>query len=161
MGSEMCIRDSLDLPPGTGDIAISVAQLLPGSELLVVTTPQTAASSIAERAGALSTQTEQSVAGVIENMGPMTLPDGSTLDLFGSGGGQLVADRLTSSLDTQVPLLGSVPLDTTLRQAGDDGSPAVLSAPDSAAGSALRRIAAGLARRPRGITGRSLPFGPA
>ena len=151
----------LDLPPGTGDIAISVAQLLPGSELLVVTTPQTAASSIAERAGALSTQTEQSVAGVIENMGPMTLPDGSTLDLFGSGGGQLVADRLTSSLDTQVPLLGSVPLDTTLRQAGDDGSPAVLSAPDSAAGSALRRIAAGLARRPRGITGRSLPFGPA
>ncbi|MGC8015909.1 P-loop NTPase, partial [Salmonella enterica] len=79
----------LDLPPGTGDIAISVAQLLPGSELLVVTTPQAAASSIAERAGARSTQTEQKVAGVVENMGPMTLPDGSTLDLFGSGGGQI------------------------------------------------------------------------
>lgn len=148
----------LDLPPGTGDIAISVAQLLPGSEILVVTTPQTAAASVAERAGALSTQTGQQVAGVIENMGPMTMPDGTVLDLFGSGGGELVAQRLSEQLQTEVPLLGSVPLDTTLRQAGDDGVPVVLSAPDSPSGAALRSIAAQLASRGRDITGRSLPL---
>lgn len=147
----------LDLPPGTGDIAISVAQLLPGSELLVVTTPQAAAADVAERAGALSTQTEQKVAGVIENMGPMTLPDGTVLDLFGSGGGQIVADRLTENLGTEVPLLGSVPLDSGLRQAGDDGHPVALSAPDSASGSALRDIAARLSGQGRGLSGRSLP----
>ncbi|GAA4921609.1 Mrp/NBP35 family ATP-binding protein [Nesterenkonia rhizosphaerae] len=148
----------LDLPPGTGDIAISVAQLLPGSEILVVTTPQTAAASVAERAGALSTQTGQQVAGVIENMGPMTMPDGTVLDLFGSGGGELVAQRLSEQLQTEVPLLGSVPLDTTLRQAGDDGAPVVLSAPDSPSGTALRNIAAKLASRGRDIRGRSLPL---
>lgn len=151
----------LDLPPGTGDIAISVAQLLPGSELLVVTTPQGAAADVAERAGALSSQTDQKVAGVIENMGPMSMPDGSVLDLFGSGGGQIVADRLSAALETEVPLLGSVPLDTSLRRAGDDGEPAVLSAPDSPAGAALREIASRLAHRPRNITGRKLPFSPA
>lgn len=147
----------LDLPPGTGDIAISVAQLLPGSELLVVTTPQAAAAQVAARAGALSTQTEQRVAGVVENMGPMTLPDGTVLDLFGSGGGQQVADRLSESLGTHVPLLGSVPLDPGLRQAGDDGAPAVISAPDSPAGQALHEVAGELTRRPRGIRGLSLP----
>ena len=151
----------LDLPPGTGDIAISVAQLLPGSELLVVTTPQTAASNVAERAGALSSQTKQRVAGVIENMGPMTLPDGSSFELFGSGGGQLVADRLTESLGSEVPLLGSVPLDMHLREAGDDGEPVVLSDPDSPAGTALRGIASRLAVKPRGMSGRKLPFSPA
>lgn len=151
----------LDLPPGTGDIAISVAQLLPGSELLVVTTPQTAASNVAERAGALSSQTKQRVAGVIENMGPMTLPDGSSFELFGSGGGQLVADRLTESLGSDVPLLGSVPLDMHLREAGDDGEPVVLSDPDSPAGTALRGIASRLAVKPRGMSGRKLPFSPA
>lgn len=148
----------LDLPPGTGDIAISVAQLLPGSEILVVTTPQTAAASVAERAGALSTQTGQQVVGVIENMGPMTMPDGTVLDLFGSGGGELVAQRLSQQLQAEVPLLGSVPLDTTLRQAGDDGAPVVLSAPDSPSGTALRSIAAQLASRGRDISGRSLPL---
>ena len=147
----------LDLPPGTGDIAISVAQLLPGSELLVVTTPQAAAADVAERAGALSTQTAQKVAGVIENMGPMTLPDGTVLDLFGSGGGQIVADRLTENLGTEVPLLGSVPLDSGLRQAGDDGHPVALSAPDSSSGSALRDIATRLSGQGRGLSGRSLP----
>lgn len=148
----------LDLPPGTGDIAISVAQLLPGAELLVVTTPQNAAAEVAERAGALSTQTEQRVAGVVENMGPMTLPDGTVLDLFGSGGGQLVADRLSAQLECEVPLLGSVPLDTALRQAGDDGAPAVISAPDSPSAQALQGIADRLASRSRGITGRQLPL---
>ncbi len=148
----------LDLPPGTGDIAISVAQLLPNSELLVVTTPQTAAADVAERAGALSSQTEQRVAGVIENMGPMTMPDGSVLELFGSGGGQIVADRLGDRLGTAVPLLGSVPLDTTLRQAGDDGAPVSVSHPDSPAGSALREIAGKLTAQGRGLRGRSLPL---
>ena len=109
--------------PGTGDIAISVAQLLPGSELLVATTPQAAAASVAERAGALSTQTNQKVAGVVENMAPMTMPDGSVMDLFGSGGGQLVADRLSTQLETDVPLLGSVPLDPTLRQPATTAPP--------------------------------------
>ncbi|WP_223881297.1 Mrp/NBP35 family ATP-binding protein [Nesterenkonia ebinurensis] len=147
----------LDLPPGTGDIAISVAQLLPGSELLVVTTPQAAAAQVAERAGALSTQTDQRIAGVIENMGPMTLPDGSLLDLFGSGGGELVAERLSEQLETEVPLLGSVPLDTGLRQAGDDGVPAVVSAPDSPAGQALQAVAQRLASRSRHLAGKHLP----
>lgn len=150
----------LDLPPGTGDIAISVAQLLPGSELLVVTTPQAAATLVAERAGALSTQTNQKVAGVVENMAPMTLPDGTVMDLFGSGGGQVVADRLSAQLQTDVPLLGSVPLDPALREAGDSGSPAVLSAPESPAGAALLGVAARLARTPRGISGRRLPVHP-
>lgn len=150
----------LDLPPGTGDIAISVAQLLPGSELLVVTTPQAAASSVAERAGALSAQTDQKVAGVIENMAPMTLPDGTVMDLFGAGGGQVVAKRLSEQLQTEVPLLGSVPLDPALRQAGDEGRPAVLSAPESPAGAALRSAAQSLATRPRGIAGRHLPVHP-
>ncbi|MDO5663545.1 MAG: P-loop NTPase, partial [Brachybacterium sp.] len=148
-------------PPGTGDIAISTAQLLPGSELLVVTTPQAAASSIAERAGALSTQTEQRVAGVIENMGPMTMPDGSTFELFGSGGGRTVAEGLSETLGGHIPLLGSVPLDLGLREAGDAGEPVVLSAPDSPAGTALRTIAAKLAARPRGIADRPLPVAPA
>lgn len=148
----------LDLPPGTGDIAISVAQLLPGAQLLVVTTPQHAAAEIAERAGALSTQTGQTLAGVIENMGPMTLPDGTVLDLFGSGGGQIVADRLSEQLDTEVPLLGSVPLDPALRQAGDDGAPAVISTPDSPAGRALREVAERLGGRARGIAGKQLPL---
>ncbi len=151
----------LDLPPGTGDIAISVAQLLPGSQLLVVTTPQAAAAGIAERAGSLSQQTDQRVAGVIENMGPMTMPDGSTFALFGAGGGEDVSRRLSESLEQDIPLLGTVPLDTALREAGDDGDPLVLSAPDSPAGSALREISARLAHQPRGISGKPLPFGPA
>lgn len=148
----------LDLPPGTGDIAISVAQLLPNSELLVVTTPQAAAAGIAERAGALSKQTKQVVAGVIENMGPMTLPDGTVMDLFGSGGGEAVAQRLTETVGYPVPLLGSVPLDPRLRQAGDDGAPVVISDPESAGGTALRHIAQAVASRPRGMSGRSLPL---
>ncbi|QCU77702.1 DUF59 domain-containing protein [Citricoccus sp. SGAir0253] len=150
----------VDLPPGTGDIAISAAQLLPTSELLVVTTPQQAAAQVAARAGELSEQTGQQVAGVVENMAAMTLPDGTVLDLFGSGGGQLVADRLTQSLGQPVPLLGSVPLDPVLRQDGDGGTPVVLAHPDSAAGAELRRIAGALAVRPRGLAGMRLPVSP-
>src|SRR5258706_198199 len=100
----------LDLPPGTGDIAISVAQLIPNAEILVVTTPQLAAAEVAERAGAIALQTRQRLVGVIENMSGLVLPDGSTLDVFGSGGGQQVADSLSRATGTPVPLLGRIPL---------------------------------------------------
>src|SRR6478752_1619532 len=112
----------LDLPPGTGDIAISTAQLIPTAELLVVTTPQTAASEVAERAGAIVTQTRQRIAGVVENMSAMTLPDGTVLELFGSGGGAAVAASLSRLTGTTVPLLGAIPLDPRVREAGDGGT---------------------------------------
>ena len=147
----------LDLPPGTGDIAISVAQLLPSSELLVVTTPQSAAADVAERAGAMAAQTGQGVAGVIENMSWLELPDGSRLELFGAGGGQAVAERLSTTLGTDIPLLGSIPLDVALREGGDTGTPLVLSRGDSRARDELASIAAALARRPRGLEGLRLP----
>lgn len=150
----------VDLPPGTGDIAISAAQLLTTSELLIVTTPQQAAAQVAARAGELSEQTGQQVAGVVENMAAMTLPDGSLLDLFGSGGGQTVSDRLTETLGREVPLLGSVPLDPQLRQDGDGGTPVVLEHPRSPAGAELRRVAESLAVRPRGLSGLKLPVTP-
>ncbi|MEJ2864880.1 Mrp/NBP35 family ATP-binding protein [Actinomycetospora flava] len=150
----------LDLPPGTGDIAISVAQLIPNAELLVVTTPQQAASEVAERAGAISLQTRQRLAGVIENMSWMDMPDGSRLDLFGSGGGQVVADSLAKSVGGNVPLLGQIPIDTRLREGGDAGMPLVLTQPESAAGAALRAVAEKLSVRSRGLAGMSLNISP-
>ena len=117
----------LDLPPGTGDIAISVGQLLPGSEILLVTTPQSAAADVAERAGSVARQTGQKVAGVIENMSWLTLPSGERLEVFGSGGGSAVSGRLGDALGYPVPLLGSIPLDVALREGGDGGRPVVLS----------------------------------
>jgi len=150
----------LDLPPGTGDIAISTAQLLPGAEILVVTTPQTAAAEVAERAGSIALQTKQHIVGVVENMSWLQLPDGSRLELFGAGGGQTVADSLSRSIGAPVPLLGQVPLDVRLREAGDDGTPVVLSDPDGPAAVALRGVARTLARRARGLAGRPLGLSP-
>ncbi|GAA1171046.1 Mrp/NBP35 family ATP-binding protein [Ornithinimicrobium humiphilum] len=150
----------LDLPPGTGDIAISVAQLLPSSELIVVTTPQQAAAEVAERAGAIALQTHQRLVGVIENMSWLEQPDGTRQEIFGSGGGQAVAASLSRSIGASVPLLGQVPLDMRLREGGDQGRPVVLSAPDSPAGTALRGIARQLARRGRGLAGRKLGITP-
>ncbi|WP_168582012.1 Mrp/NBP35 family ATP-binding protein [Gephyromycinifex aptenodytis] len=150
----------LDLPPGTGDVAISVAQLIPGTEILVVTTPQQAAAEVAERAGAIATQTHQRVAGVIENMSWLEMPDGTRQDLFGSGGGQRVADSLTRLLGTEIPLLGQIPIDVTLREGSDAGAPVVRSNPDGPAGVALRAIAKGLANRSRGLAGRKLGLTP-
>jgi ATP-binding protein involved in chromosome partitioning len=145
----------LDLPPGTGDIAISVSQLIPGAEILVVTTPQLAAAEVAERAGAIALQTRQRIVGVVENM-----VDGPLMKLFGEGGGRQVAESLTRAVGADVPLLGQVPLDPALVAASDSGVPLVLSDPDSAAGKELRSIADGLASRKRGLVGMSLNLDP-
>ncbi|MFN0281464.1 MAG: Mrp/NBP35 family ATP-binding protein [Kineosporiaceae bacterium] len=150
----------LDLPPGTGDIAISTAQLLPTAELLVVTTPQTAAAEVAERAGSIALQTKQHIVGVVENMSWLELPDGTRMEMFGSGGGQVVADSLSRSMGAPVPLLGQVPMDVSLREGGDNGTPVVLSHPDSPASVALRGVARTLGRRARGLAGRSLGLTP-
>jgi ATP-binding protein involved in chromosome partitioning len=146
----------LDLPPGTGDVAISVAQLIPTAEILVVTTPQLAAAEVAERAGAIALQTRQRLVGVVENMSGLLMPDGSTMRVFGEGGGRQVAERLSRAVGAEVPLLGQVPLDPVLVSAGDSGVPLVLSAPDSAAGKELRGIADTLSARRRGLAGMSL-----
>jgi ATP-binding protein involved in chromosome partitioning len=150
----------MDLPPGTGDIAISVAQLLPGAELLVVTTPQLAAAEVAERAGAIAMQTHQRIAGVIENMSFLPCPHcGEPVEVFGSGGGSAVAEALTRITGTQVPLLGQVPIDLRLREGADAGVPLVLSEPESPAGQQLSSIAAGLVRG-RGLAGLQLGLSP-
>ncbi|HLI40685.1 MAG TPA: P-loop NTPase [Streptosporangiaceae bacterium] len=151
----------LDLPPGTGDVAISVAQMLPAAELLVVTTPQVAASEVAERAGAIVAQTHQRIAGVIENMSYLVCPHcGEAVEVFGSGGGAAVAAGLTRLAGTKVPLLGQVPLDVRLREGGDAGMPLVLGDPDSPAALALRKIADEIGGRARGLAGRSLGITP-
>lgn len=150
----------LDLPPGTGDIAISVAQLLPDSELLVITTPQQASAQVAERAGAIATQTHQPIAGVVENMSWMEMPDGTRMEVFGSGGGQVVAANLAETTGTEVELLTQIPLDTAVREGSDIGTPVVLSAPDSPAAQALETLATRLAQRSRGLSGRSLGLSP-
>lgn len=141
----------LDLPPGTGDVAISIAQLIPGAEIIVVTTPQLAAAEVAERAGAIAIQTRQRIAGVVENM-----VDSPTLKMFGEGGGRQVAESLTRSVGAEVPLLGQVPLDPALVAAGDQGTPLVLSTPDTGAGAELNKIADQLASKKRGLAGMSL-----
>jgi ATP-binding protein involved in chromosome partitioning len=150
----------MDLPPGTGDIAISVAQLVPSAELLVVTTPQVAAREVAERAGSIALQTHQQIVGVVENMSWLELPDGSRMELFGSGGGQAVADSLAASTGTRVPLLGQIPIDQRVREGGDEGSPVVLSAPESPAAVALNQVADTLAARSKSLVGRSLGLTP-
>ena len=151
----------LDLPPGTGDIAISVAQLIPNAEILIVTTPQKAAAEVAERAGSIALQTHQRIAGVIENMSWLELPDGSRQEVFGAGGGQVVADSLALAIGAPVPLLGQIPLDTLLREGADIGMPVVLSEPNSPSAVVLRGIARGLSTRTRGLAGRSLGLTPA
>jgi ATP-binding protein involved in chromosome partitioning len=150
----------LDLPPGTGDIAISVAQLLPNAEILVVTTPQAAAADVAERAGTIATQTGQKLAGVVENMSFLEMPDGGRMELFGSGGGLVLAERLSTAVGTDVPLLGQIPLDIRLREGGDAGRPVVLAAPETAAAQALQSIAGKLNAKPRGLAGMSLGIQP-
>ncbi|MHA6968155.1 Mrp/NBP35 family ATP-binding protein [Glutamicibacter bergerei] len=147
----------LDLPPGTGDMAISVSQLLPNSELLVITTPQSTATQVAERAGTIALQTKQKVIGVVENMSYLSLPDGSKMEIFGTGGGQRLSESLSSQLQYSVPLLAQLPLEEAVRVGSDQGVPVVLSTPESPVAQSLRELAIKLGQRPRGLAGRSLP----
>ncbi len=146
----------LDLPPGTGDVAITVGQLLSHADVVVVTTPQPAAADVAERSGTVARQTGQRVIGVIENMAGLAQPDGTILDVFGSGGGAEVAARLSVGQDEPVPLLASIPLSVALRSGGDAGIPIVLSDPDDPAAVAIAQVAARLATRGRALAGRRL-----
>lgn len=151
----------LDLPPGTGDVAISTAQLLPKAELLIITTPQAAAAEVAIRSGMLARQTKQRVAGVIENMSAFPCPHcGEPIELFGSGGGKQVAARLSTSLGTPIDLLGRIPFDVKLRESSDAGKPLVLAEPQSVAAQQLSLIAKGLTGRKRGLVGMDLGVTP-
>jgi ATP-binding protein involved in chromosome partitioning len=154
----------LDLPPGTGDVPMSVGQHLPNSEVVVVTTPQAAAAEVAERAGTMASMMNQRVAGVIENMSYLVCPHcgpSHRLEVFGSGGGAAVSATLTTRFGYDVPVLGQIPLDIQLREGGDLGRPLVVDAPESVAGRALTSVAETLMARGRGLAGRQLGLSPA
>jgi ATP-binding protein involved in chromosome partitioning len=146
----------VDLPPGTGDIAISLGQLLPTAKTVVVTTPQIAAAEVAERSGSVGLQTGQSVFGVIENMAWLEQPDGSRLALFGEGGGQAVAERLASLQESPVSVLGQIPISIPLREGSDQGTPVVVAHPQDPAAVALTKIANLLATEKVGLAGKRL-----
>ena len=144
----------LDLPPGTGDIAISLGQLLPASEILVVTTPQVAAAEVAERAGRIAHQLKQHILGVVENMSDINCPKcGESISIFGSGGGQETATRLSNLVGSDVALLAQVPFDGALREGGDNGEPITLAKPDAPASKAIDELLAKLMQRPRSLVG--------
>jgi ATP-binding protein involved in chromosome partitioning len=157
----------LDLPPGTGDVAISLGQHLPGAEVVVVTTPQEAAAEVAERAGTMASMMHQRVVGVVENMSYLPCPhctaagEEHRLEVFGSGGGARVADTLSRRFGYDVPVLGEVPLDMSLREGGDSGKPIVESDPTSPAAVVMLDIAQTLAGRGRGLAGMQLGLTPA
>ncbi len=156
----------LDLPPGTGDIAISLGQHLPGAEVVVVTTPQEAAAEVAERAGTMASMMHQRVVGVVENMSYLPCPhcdpvEDHRLEIFGSGGGERVARTLSERFGYTVPVLGQVPLDTSLREGGDAGKPIVESDPTAPAAQVLTEVAGKLAGRGRGLAGMQLGLTPA
>jgi ATP-binding protein involved in chromosome partitioning len=147
----------LDLPPGTGDIAISTAHLLPASELVIVTTPQQAAADVAIRAGMIAPSLNQRIAGVVENMSSFACPHcGEPIDMFGFGGGQAVAEALSVATQRHVKLLGAVPFEPKLRSGGDTGAPLVAEHPEAPAAIALRKIAEELLAKPRSLAGKSL-----
>jgi len=151
----------LDLPPGTGDVAISAGQLISGAELMVVTTPQLAAAEVAERAGSLANQLHQRLIGVIENMAYLSCPHcAERIEVFGSGGGRAVARTLSRLTGADVPLIGQVPIDPRLREAGDDGRPLVLTDPQSPAAAELLTIAQFIGARSRSLAGRQLGLSP-
>ena len=144
----------IDLPPGTGDLAISLGQLIPTSEIVVVTTPQIAAAEVAERAGRIAHQIHQRVVGVIENMSAFPCPHCSDeIALFGAGGGEETAARLSNLVGSDVPLLGKVPFSTELRTGGDEGTPIVIAAPDSPSAQAIYAIAEKLVVRSSSLLG--------
>jgi ATP-binding protein involved in chromosome partitioning len=157
----------LDLPPGTGDVAISLGQHLPGAEVLVVTTPQEAAAEVAERAGTMASMMHQRVVGVVENMSYLVCPHCAEtgtdhrLEVFGSGGGDRVAATLSARFGYDVPVLGKVPLDLALREGGDAGRPIVAADPAAPAAVVLAEVAGRLAGRQRGLAGLQLGLTPA
>jgi ATP-binding protein involved in chromosome partitioning len=156
----------LDLPPGTGDVAISLGQKLPNAEVLVVTTPQAAAAEVAERAGTMASMLNQRVIGVVENMSYLAAicphcGREHRYEIFGHGGGLDVAETLSTRLGYLVPLLGHIPLDPRIREGGDAGTPIVDAAPDQPAARALSSVAETLAKRGRGLLGKQLSLAPA
>jgi ATP-binding protein involved in chromosome partitioning len=146
----------IDMPPGTGDVAISLGQLLPTAKTIVVTTPQLAAAEVAERSGAVGLQTGQSIFGVIENMSWLEQADGSRLEIFGSGGGADVAQRLSTLSRSSVVLLGQIPMSVPLREGSDQGKPVVLSHPNDPAVSAIGEIAQKITQDKIGLAGKKL-----
>jgi ATP-binding protein involved in chromosome partitioning len=151
----------LDLPPGTGDMAISLGQHLPNAEVLVVTTPQPAAATVAERAGTMASMMHQRVVGIVENMSHLITPAGDRLEIFGSGGAAKVAETLSGRFGYDVPVLGQVPLDEKLREGGDIGEPIIATDPDSESAKVLRGVADRLSGRSRGLAGLQLGLSPA
>jgi ATP-binding protein involved in chromosome partitioning len=144
----------LDLPPGTGDIAISLGQLIPASEIIVVTTPQIAAAEVAERAGRIAHQLKQHIIGVIENMAAYTDPQtGAKVALFGAGGGVETSRRLSTLVGAEVPLVTSIPFDIDLREGGDNGAPIVLVKPESPTAQAFFSVVDQLAPRKKSLLG--------
>ena len=156
----------LDLPPGTGDVAISLGQHLPNAEVLVVTTPQEAAAEVAERAGTMASMMHQRVVGVVENMSylpcPHCTPEGTDhrIEVFGKGGGDRVATTLGARFGYDVPVLGRIPLDLSLREGGDAGKPIVEADPTAPAALELTKIAEALSGRGRGLAGMQLGLTP-
>jgi ATP-binding protein involved in chromosome partitioning len=146
----------IDMPPGTGDVAISLGQLLPTAKTIVVTTPQIAAAEVAERSGAVGLQTGQSILGVIENMSWLVQSDGSKLEIFGSGGAEDVAARLSKLSAMSVPVLGQIPLSVPLREGSDGGNPIALSNPADPAAKAIREIAEKISQDKIGLVGKKL-----
>ena len=151
----------LDLPPGTGDIAISLGQHLPNAEVLVVTTPQPAAATVAERAATMASMMHQRVIGIVENMSYLDTPSGDRMEIFGSGGGAAVAETLSARFGYEVPVIGQIPLDEKLREGGDSGEPIVISDPDSESAKVLRGVADRISGRSRGLAGMQLGLSPA
>jgi ATP-binding protein involved in chromosome partitioning len=151
----------LDLPPGTGDMAISLGQHLPNAEVVVVTTPQPAAATVAERAGTMASMMHQRVIGVIENMSYLQVPGGERMEIFGSGGAAKVAETLTARFGYDVPMLGQIPLDEQLRAGGDSGEPIIDTDPDSDAAKVLQGVADQISGRSRGLAGMQLGLAPA
>src|SRR3954462_2612887 len=149
----------LDLPPGTGDVAISLGQHLPNAEVIVVTTPQEAAAEVAERAGTMASMMHQRVVGVVENMSFLPCPHCEAegrehrLEVFGAGGGARVAETLSTRFGYDVPVLGRIPLDPSLREGGDVGKPIIEADPTSPSARALLGIADRLSGRGRGLAG--------
>jgi ATP-binding protein involved in chromosome partitioning len=155
----------IDLPPGTGDTAIGFGQKLPNAEVIVVTTPQTAATEVAERAGTMAAQMNQKIIGVVENMSYLETEcphcsETHRVDVFGSGGGATIAASLTERLSYEVPLLAEIPLETEFRANGDTGTPCVLATPDSPASSVIRALAEVLASQKRNLAGFRLNLDP-